>query len=306
VIPVLVTAVYYWLEGALDELVDGAFVFPVTHLQRQDESVVHRLDRVRMTIADWYPGTGFLIYGGVVALLVIICLRIGGSRGGLSALVRTDPLIHVILSSFLLLAAVSTVDFQGYPDLYPLLPYAALGIGGAFRLVLGRFEHGRLPVEWLAAAGAVLALVVASWLSYSNFTAEAFTADKLPVQRRYSEKMEQFLDEGERPFVLGDTTSLILTGLRTSNQYSFLASGVDGWVVDHTPGGVDGWQAEILAADPPLVVLDGPWRGEIARDMRRWLRDEYRRIRRGELILYLPPATYERALRRGVVRGQSD
>jgi hypothetical protein len=302
-IPTLVTAAHYWVEGGLGDMVDGAFVFPFSHLERKDESVFDRFDRVGMAIADWYPGTGVLIYGGFVALLVLACLRIIRHRRYLSALVTGDPFINVILFSFLLVAAVPAVDFQGYPDLYPLLPYAAIGIGGAFHLVLERLQRARLHAAGrTVAAAAVIALVLASWIGYADFTARSTTAEGLRPQRRSLERIERFLNAGERPYVLGNATSLVLTRLRSSNRYIYLASGVDSWAVGHTPGGIEGWQAEILAEDPPLIVVDGPWRGEIAHEMRSWLRETYRRVRRGELILFLPPATYERAVRRGLVR----
>jgi hypothetical protein len=109
------------------------------------------------------------------------------------------------------------------------------------------------------------------------------------------------LEEGERPYALGNPTPLVLTGLRSPSRYIYLSAGVDRWISDHTPGGIKGWQAEIAADDPPMIILGGPWRGEIAREMRSWVRANYRRVKKAGLIMFLSPRTYERAERRRLV-----
>ncbi|MGH3042467.1 MAG: ArnT family glycosyltransferase [Gaiellaceae bacterium] len=305
-IPIVVTVVYFWLEGALDDLVDGAFVLPVTHLERGDSLDV-RLERLERTIDNYYSETALLFYGGLVLVLVLAALRIVQRRHDLRALAREDPFINVILVSFLFTAAVPAVDFQGYPDLYALLPYAAIGIGGGFSLVLDRFERARLPwVGAAAAAAAVIALVVVSWNTYSDQPVQLRTAHPLSVQRFHAARIEDFLEEGETPYVLGNATPLVLTERRNPSPYIYLAAGVDSWAVDQTPGGVEGWQAEIVAEDPPLIVLGGQWRSEIATEMKRWLNETYERVRRGDYLVYLRPEVYDRAERRGLVPRRAD
>jgi hypothetical protein len=101
------------------------------------------------------------------------------------------------------------------------------------------------------------------------------------------------------PYVYGDPTPLVLTGLRSRSPYIYLAAGVDNWVIDHTPGGLAGWQAQIAADDPPMIILSGGWKGEVAEAIEGWLETRYPSVRRGELKVFLRPSNYEQAERSG-------
>jgi hypothetical protein len=235
-------------------------------------------------------------------------LRLTRDRDRLLEVIKTDPLINVVLASFLLVAAVSASDFQGYPDVYPLLPYAAVGVGGGFALLLNRLNRAGLPrLGSGIAVTAAAVLVVVSWFAYSHYTSEAPNTEGLRHERAAAAKIERLLDDGETMYALGNVMPLVLTGRQNPSPYIYLAAGVDAWVVDHTPGGLAGWQAEIVADDPAVIVKGGPWGGEIADAMESWLARNYTEIRVGGLTLFLKPSVYERAARRGLVeRGKTN
>jgi hypothetical protein len=307
VIPVAATAAYYWLEDAFGDMIDGTLVFPFTDLNRGGQSFGDRLGRIEQVVATYYPETAVLFYGGLVLLLLLVALRLARGRHDLHDVVRNDPLVNVVFASLLLVAAVSASDFQGYPDLYPLLPYAALGVGGGFALLLERFTRAglrRLGSGIAVTAAAVLVLV--SWFAYSHYTAEALNTEGLRHQRNTAGKIERLLDGGETLYALGNATPLVLTDRRNPSPYIYLSAGVDTWVVDHTPGGLSGWHAQIVADDPAIIVKGGPWGGEIADATERWLAREYPQIRVGGLTLFLKPSVYARAERRGLVRPRPD
>ncbi|PZS34040.1 MAG: hypothetical protein DLM61_04270, partial [Pseudonocardiales bacterium] len=88
-----------------------------------------------------------------------------------------EPLVSVVLISLVLDAAYSVSDFQGAPDLYPLLPYPALGFGGAAALLVSLVPV--LP-KVLIAAALVLAGVVVAGLVRSRADRLAYQLD-LPI-----------------------------------------------------------------------------------------------------------------------------
>jgi hypothetical protein len=297
-IPVAATAAYFLLERALDDLVDGVFVFPVTHLQRSNLSLLERIDRIIGTVNRHYGETRVLFWGGLVLLLVLGGLRIAQRREATWSAVKNDPYIHVVVASFLPIVAVTATDFQGYPDLYPALPYAAIGIGAGFALAASRLDAAVVPQLGRAlAAVAVIGLAILSWFAYSD---DRPRDTGLLRQRSAAARIEQVLASGGTLYALGNPAMLVLTERRNPDRYVYLEAGVDGWVVDHVRGGFDGWTAAIRAADPSVVILDG-WRSRLARRMRASLRVEYVPMRASRLRVFVAPAFAAQAERAGFV-----
>jgi hypothetical protein len=292
-LPVAATTVYFWLAGALSDLVDAAFRYPLTGVVRAHETFLDRFERILGTVNRDYGSTRVLFWGGLLLLLGLFCLRLVERRAGVWRAVREDPYLNVVIPSFVFVAAFSALDFQGYPDLYPALPYAAIGVGGGFALVLNRLADPKLlragAAGSLAAVGALVAL---AWVSYSN---DRPRDAGLPKQRADGARLEQLLAPDETLYALGNPMPLVLTGRRNPSPYIYLSAGVDKWKVDHTPGGFDGWTAEIRAEDPAIVVLApahgsrsvGRWHSQYAREMRAWLASHYRLLRVGLLLTFV-------------------
>jgi hypothetical protein len=89
----------------------------------------------------------------------------------------------------------------------------------------------------------------------------------------------------------------VLTHRRNPTRYIYLGSGVDHWAVDHEFGSLAGWQAEIRAADPQIVVMN-LWRSDLARQMRVWLKSTYGPATYlGNWRLFVKPSVRARAAR---------
>ena len=239
-IPLAVTVVYFAITGALGDFVQAAFAFPVEGLHRTPETVGQRLGHIAAVVHAHYDAV--LVWSGIVLLVVLAALRRW----------------WVVLGSFAAIAAFSALDFQGYPDVYPLLPYAALGVGGAVTIA-----RRLRPV----AVAALVVLVAASWTQFAG-------DGGLVAQRAEAADIQRLLEPGDRIYALGDPTALVLTGRRNPNRYVFLASGVAAWDEAHTAGGFGGWMAGIRAADPAVIVLHG-WRGTLERRVAAWLHERY-------------------------------
>lgn len=297
VVPVAATTLYLGLVGALPQFLQAAFVFPVTGLQRTQETLSQRLAHIVTVVHDGYGPSHVLFWGGLVLLLALVVAHLVRGRSDLRQAVK-HPLVCVVIPSFLAIAAFSAVDFQGYPDVYPALPYAAVGLGGAVGLAVSR---SRLPaLRWAAtvvALGAVAALVGLSWSWDSEPPA---SEDGLVAQRADAAILQRILDPGDRLYALGDPTPLVLTRRRNPSRFIYLSSGVDEWVVSHTPGGFAGWTAQIRASDPAVIVVHD-WHSPLAQRMGSWLRSTYDPAYAGSWRVFLKPGIRDRAKRRGII-----
>jgi hypothetical protein len=268
-IPVVVLGLYYLIKGAAGKLVQASLIFPLTGVQRG--STRTPFDYMLKTLGGKYRDTRILFWAGTALLVAMLVWRVLQSRGNLRGLAR-DPYVVIVMLTFLGIAVFSLLDFQGYPDLFPLLPYAALGFGGAAAFVVARISAPRARrVATAVSLVAVAALVGITWSNYSNAETNALS---LPAERANADKLERILGPDGTLYALGDPTPLVLTGRRNPNRYIYLRSGVDRWVIKHTRGGIAGWKAQIGAADAEVVVV-GEWGTKISRKIKTYLKTIY-------------------------------
>jgi hypothetical protein len=295
--PLLLTVVYFVGAGAFAELVEATVLFPFRGVIRGEQTLSGRLETIVTVVNRDYGFSGTLFWVGAVALLVLVALRlVRGRRQPLAAL--RDPLVCVVLLTGLLQAAYAASDFQGYPDLYPLLPYPALGLGGVVVVLLrlARNVVGRL----LVTVSTLVALAVLTAFSWTWFSDDVLHDDGLGAQRANACAVERLLGPTGSLYALGDPTAPVMTHRRNPDRYIYLGSGVDRWKIAHLPGGFDAWTAQVRSADPAVIVLRG-WSSPVRPTMVSWLQQAgFRSAYVGAWQVYLPPATVEAAHRRGV------
>jgi hypothetical protein len=138
----------------------------------------------------------------------VILVRIVMRRRELVALIGEDPLLHVVLASFIPVAAYSIYDFQGYPDLYPGLPYAALGFGGAVSLLrlLGSDGLRRAAV----AAALVASAGLVGYAAHVFSVADAQRSRALELHLDVDRRVGKLVRPGETMDVLGNSRPLVL------------------------------------------------------------------------------------------------
>jgi hypothetical protein len=143
----------------------------------------------------------------------------------------------------------------------------------------------------------VAILVGLSWSSYSNARRDG---PSLRTERSHATKLNEVLAPGETLYALGNPTPLVLTRRRNPSRYIYLDSGVDEWVIHRTPGGLQGWEAQIRAADPAVITMSD-WTTPTAGDVRTWLRSTYGTgTYLGHWLVFATPAVRARAARRGI------
>jgi len=298
VIPVAVVALYFLVAGALDRLVVAGFVFPVVGLSRGHQTLAGRLRHIADVVASGYGRSGQLFWLGTALLVALMCWQLVRRRDGLRDRLA-DPMISVVGVTFLLVLAFSLSDFQGYSDLYPLLPYAALGFGGTAAAVLAavRDRPGMLRAATATALVAVVALTALTGLSFAR---ERVRHGGLATQRADACALDLVLGARGTLYALGNPTQLVLTHRRNPDRFVYLNSAVDKWRINHTPGGMAGWQREIQAAHP-TVIVQSTWHSRQARLMHQWLTATYDHAHLGRWQVFLAPGVRARAERAGVL-----
>jgi hypothetical protein len=200
--------------------------------------------------------------------------------------------------TFAVEAAYAIYDFQGYPDVYPLLPYGAIGLGGAAAMLVGagrrRAERGVVAVASLAT---VAVLVGFSWVWFDD---DAALDPGFRAERANACAVQRLVGPDGVLYALGNPAFVAITHRRNPDRYIYLNSGVDRWKVDHTLGGLAGWVAEIERPQPAVIAISN-WhttlRNELGAALRR---DGYRGRYAGTWRLLLPRAALARAGAEGV------
>jgi 4-amino-4-deoxy-L-arabinose transferase-like glycosyltransferase len=288
-LPLIATVIYFAAEGALGKFVESAFVFPLVGIRRQHLTVLQRSDLIVWVVHHYYAFSGVLIWIGLALLLVAAVVRSLRPGRQWRDAVR-DPLVLIVVVTLVAEAAYALADFQGYPDVYPFLPYAALGFGAAVALV-GRHIRGRGAARTLVAAvlAASAALTALSWGWFTNASAND---DRLRAQRATACALNRIIPAGTTLYALGDPVPLVLTKRHNPDRFIFLDSGVAQWKVDHTEGGFAGWTTEIRTSGASVIVIGG-WYSDWRRRMGEWLRAaDYRRGWVGPWRVFMTPQAY--------------
>jgi 4-amino-4-deoxy-L-arabinose transferase-like glycosyltransferase len=291
--PIVATVLFLAIDGGLPQFIEASFTFPATGLKRGDVTLGGNIRQIDTIVNQHYGDTRVLFWGGLVLLVAVLGAWLVRRR---VAPERVLP-AAVVLGTFAAFAAASVADFQGYPDLYPLLPYAALGIGAAVAAIAPRVSGvgARRAAAAIALSGVVL-LVALSFHWYSGRQ----PGPSLQTERGYARTLNRLLDPGERLYVLGDPTPLVLTKRRNPVRWIYLGSGVDRWAIKHDFGSLAGWQANIRAVDPPVVIFN-LWTSGKGQQMRAWLRSEYGTGKfLGHWRVFAKPEIRARARARGI------
>lgn len=298
VLPWAATAVYFAAAGAFHPFVSAALLFPLWSAGHAPPlpSFASRIDRIGFVVRTGFHASAVVLVVGMVCLLLLVAARVVARRSALREL-RHEPLVIVVLSTLAFEALFALYNFSGTPDVFPFLPYAALGVAGTTAVAV---RAARRPAHrGIAVAAALTAAGVLAGFSFVWYAADP-TNDVLRAQVRAACGLDRVLGPPGRLYSAGDPVPLLLTHRVGLDNYIYLQAGVAEWKVDHTPGGFAAWQHEVAAA-APTVVLIHTWHGLLSVEFRHWLlHNGYARRYLGQWQLYLTPPALERSRRAGV------
>jgi hypothetical protein len=177
-------------------------------------------------------------------------------------------MVLLILLSFVTQVAYVMYDYIGSPHSYPLMPYAAAGAGAATAALLRWLTA---PRARQVAVGVLLAGVTAGTAAcaVAYYEPSARSTSPLRAEEAASCVMQRSLVPGTPLRVLGNPLPLVFLRRRNPDNYPYVGSGLDFWKIKHTPGGFDGWTAQIAGSS--IVVVD-TWHSPLHEPMAAWLK----------------------------------
>ena len=259
-VPAAVCLAYFALTDSVREALD-AFVL-INSRYTTPDPLLHRLEPVWEDLHRAYGSSVWLLVGGLVALAGSAALTLASLR---SRQRRDDPagLVLVAFAVAVLAALAWNVkEYDAWPDLFPLLPLAAVGIGAVFARVTAQLPAR--TVTGLAAAAAVACTALA--LHHSVTTRD----DRLVAQRASVAAVLGQLPENTTITSVEAPQPLVLTGRRNPTRHQMFSGGLAHYLEDTWPGGMDGFRSELVEERPTLIAFGDPvsdaWRAAVASD----------------------------------------
>ncbi len=244
--PVVVAVGLYALAGELRTFLDGFLLINAEYTQQS--SPLGELGDTWSRLADGYGLSVGLLVAGLVGLAVLGVMALARPT-------RAEPAQAALIGT----AACALVGiawtlraFDNWPDTMVLMPTAAIGVGGVALQLLHR-----LPRPAVVATTALLcagAVVMAATFAVDNRN------DGLLDQR---ESVNAVL--GAHPdatiFSVEAPTAMVLSEQQNASRFQLYGNGLEDYIDDTWPGGLEGYAAWIEDEAPPLIAVSRirPW-----------------------------------------------
>jgi hypothetical protein len=250
-IPTVLCVLAYAAVGALPELLEGYVLVNARYTAQT--GIGHFLSHSGISALERGFGLSlWLILFGVVFILVAACARLAAARSGRAA---ADVAVVATGAACLVGLLWCLRAFNGWPDAMVLLPMAALGLGAAARAVIDR-SGSPLGVRLVAVAVSVL-MVAALAGSIQTRT------DKLELQRASIRRILAAAPAAATIRSMGAPQALVLTDRTNRSRHQMFRGGLEDYVDDTYPGGLNGFVDEIEEERPTFITLDNkrsyPW-----------------------------------------------
>ena len=256
-LPLAVLGVWFALAGSLRASIDAFYV--INRQYTVPNPVTDKLDAVWLDLQGAYGVTVWLILVGLVAL-VLRSLAVLSRRAR-----EADPAV-LVLAPMAVGAVVGLAwtlkDYDAWPDLFPVLPFAAIGIGGVYALAERHLSRRTAVV--VAATCSVAAVVLALVFSLSA------RDNTLDVQRHDVDAVLAQLPKDATITSIEAPQPLVLTGRTNPTRYQIFRGGLQDYMDDTWPGGLDGFKHDLVAQQPDLIAVgetvSDSWRASIEPD----------------------------------------
>jgi hypothetical protein len=255
--PVAVLAVWFALAGSLRATIDAFYTINARYTV--PNPITEKLDQVWLDMHSAYGVTVWLLLGGMVAL--VLCSLPALSRRRREA----GPALTVLpaMTAGLVVGLAWTLrDYDAWPDLFPVLPFSAVGVGAVFALVERRLTRRTATVTAVALSVAATVLAVVFSVSMRD--------DTLDVQRHDTDAVLAQLPKGATIISIEAPQPLVLTRRTNPTRYQMFRNGLQHYMDDTWPGGLDGFKRDLLARHPDLIAVgetvSHTWRASIEPD----------------------------------------
>lgn len=267
--PFLALVIYYLASGYLSNLFDGLVFYPLTGVQRPPKTLGHRLHFFATDIKNLYADAAILFWAGLILIVVLAVWQLIGARSR-SRSALDSPVIVLLLPTMIFQLLYVCYDYIGYPHSWPLIPYAACGIGLGVAAVLHALPTVavRRGFATVLSLGMVIVVVVCA-VQYSK---KIWTGGRLRVEQAGACGLERSLAPGTPLWTIDDPVPLVLLHRRQPDNYPYVGGGLDIWKVNHTTDGFAGWMRQLTDSRASIVVYDTWVSGKYKKPIADWLR----------------------------------
>jgi hypothetical protein len=215
-----------------------------------------KLDLVWQDLQLAYGVTVWLVFGGAVGLVLCSLAALSRRARAASPGVLVLPAMVVGLAAGL---AWTLKDYDAWPDLFTVLPFSAIGVGALFALVSQLLaRRTAFAVASVLSAGAVVLALVFS-VSMRDHT--------LDVQRHDVDAVLAQLPDDATITSIEAPQPLVLTGRTNPTRYQMFRGGLQDYMDDTWPGGLDAFKRHLVAQRPDLIsvgeTVSHRWRASI-------------------------------------------
>ena len=293
--PLVAIVAYYYYHDALDDLLDGVFLFNALYLTRGQHTTSPLILRmlsdpslVTSTIREISSAYSTMIVPIILGLIMIARLYF---------LRPYQYRFAPFLLSFPAPVLWSLRDFQLADDFFVFLPYAAIGFGALLAFVINRAKSPRVVAALLSTV--LIAVALVTTLEEVNAPA-AYTVLGTEIdllqQREGALEIEDRLGEDAKIASINSPQVLVLLHRENPNPYPFITAGIDRQIEAETPGGFEGWLRDLEEFDPDAIVFFGEGQyllptsdltSEHYHELVNWLNSRYHVEKIGPWWLYI-------------------
>jgi len=284
-VPSLATVCFFLAAGALSPAIDGFIVINAAYTRQP--SFFSDPGTMSATLLKAYDLTLPLIIGGLVALFVLGVRELPVVRRPTAASPTARGLV-ICAAGGAVGTAWTLADINGAPDLFVVLPLAAVGLAASAVRLLDRLP--RRPALIGAVAVVCFGLVAACAESVST------RGDMLLVQRADVDAVLGTQPGDATVVSLNAPQVLALAGRDDPVAYQVMNQAQKRYLDATYPGGMSGFLETLAELRPTFVVV-----GQAYRDPwpDAWLNDDYRRVGGGAgFVWYLSRSAGQDALAR--------
>ena len=259
-----VVLLYYAANGALHTFFDG-FLLINAQYTRQPSPFGRHFPKTWASLKDGY---GLSVWVIVVGLVAIVILGVASARAAWRTR-ELAPVGYLSLGAGCLAGlAWSAKAFNAWPDLFLMLPLAAIGVGGGVAVVLRR-----LDLRVAVAVTAVLALVGTAYATQYSLHRDKHN---LAQQRAVIGRVLRLGPQSATILSVQAPEVLVMTHRVNPTPYQMYDNGFTDYLKDTYPGGIQGYLASIQRSAPTYIVVQT---GMHPAWLMPWLRQHYDNVR---------------------------
>lgn len=244
-IPWLATFAYFGLNHAFADFWEGMVNFNLHYVATKNDPPAQKLYRLANALFSGFKGSVIFIPVGLITVLL------QGLRASLHWKTLPRQANLLILLSLPTAIAWTALDFQSYPDLFVFLPFAALGCAAALQAACARLSPAAQGRITLALTTLIILL---AGLSYRDPGTGIWIKSKEGLRTQQQAIRDFRLAPGEELASVGVPEALVILRRPNFSQHIQFGSGLDDYLQDHYPGGIEGWLKDLRERKPAIVA----------------------------------------------------